>query len=483
MISYNARMASESISRSINQVSGAIDNLSSAVEVAAAKEDLAVAMLTLNDMSRVMDALDLAQRSLNNYGYSEEWLNTMNFDGTFLDAIGVNKLDLIGSDQNKFDASMEGIMTTIWDWIKSLWKWIVGIMRKILDFIKKVIYVLKTDDNTAKRLDGLVGVVANNMTPEEYKQIGININQLGHGSFVNFDTLVTRTGCNLAIAEWLAKNIIPVVGLDRGRIADLIEKLGSGDEMNFYIAMVQMAQGSGKSITSKYTEELINDVKMMRDISHKNPMSLELKDVLDNRPAELGQIMTSNKTKVGLIDATSFVKLADAVGISISCDRNTGDIRIERKPLDTVDSVDYTNFITGFSRITEVSTSFMQYSKISGKKFESLYGSTRRMETVAQDLSGFINASNGAAANFAAQLKEALASGQLSPEGQSNVYKLANKHDEWIYPFVKVVRHHSNCISKLIPVVASCINDALACRARMDGIAKVISQTIQQFKH
>jgi hypothetical protein len=346
-MNYTARAVAVAMLQGTKDLISSTSELETAIELGAARESLLQTEQVLTQMVDVISHLEVAANSLRSCGYSNEWLNTINADGSFLPAIGLKRSDLVGSDANKMQASMEGIVDTIWKWIKQVWLWIVNMFNRIGQFIKRFVEALKYSNNRVDRIMNIYGVLAAGIGPNEIKEICEAINRLGKDNkFFNIQSIADRMGVDLAIGTWVGKNALEITGTD---IVKVLTAIGVGkDPSRFHTAVKTQLDmvGADKGLWSKFVEE-----SPMADVTSGIPISnfvwLKLADVLATDAGSLPQVITIRNGDCASVAGSEVPALMKAAGIALN---GTGGaskyepivFKPEIKPYEeTVDSIDY----------------------------------------------------------------------------------------------------------------------------------------------
>jgi hypothetical protein len=366
MANYLASTYAAAARQAIKDASDIADSkLDKAIEMGAIKESLLESEQVLADMESIIDHLETAHRSLNECGYSEEWLNVINMDGSFLPAIGINKMDLLGSDDAKFQASMEGIVDTIWSWIKKIWNWIIDAIGKIVRFIRGLIGSFRDSKNTSEKAINALKYVASGLTAEDFKKIGEAINALGKdGKYPSVQAVAERIGVEASLATWLAANSFGIVGIDVVTIESVLNR-----------ANMEVTEPNGKKHLYgllKAVEEfkvffpdegvwssLVEKYKNSPEVHHGNLIIKCLVDTIRDFPSKLPDIFTIRGSEFMTVSGGEMAACMRSSGIVIeefAPDRNdksrTTTYKINCLPYaDSVEKVDYTSHLKDVDQV------------------------------------------------------------------------------------------------------------------------------------
>lgn len=346
-----------------NDIAGS--RLDKAIEMGAIKESLLESEQVLADMESIIDHLETAQRSLNECGYSEEWLNVINMDGSFLPAIGINKMDLIGSDDAKFQASMEGIVDTIWSWIKKIWNWIIDAIGKIVRFVRGLIGSFRDSKNNSEKAINALKYVATGLTSEDFKKIGEAINALGKdGKYPSIQAVAERIGVEASLATWLAENSFPIVGIDVAMLESVLklanmEVTDPNGKKHLY-GMLQAVEDFKVFFPDKGVwSSLVDKYRSSPEVHHGNLIIKCLVETIREFPTKLPDIFTIRGSEFMTISGGEMAACMRSSGIVIeefAPDKNdkthATTYKINCLPYsDSVEKVDYTSHLKDVDQV------------------------------------------------------------------------------------------------------------------------------------
>lgn len=245
-------------------------------------EDLALMRGTRDDIVSTLNALDTAITSLESCGFSQEWLDCINIDGSFSECVKIDALKLVGSDNKKFEACCEGILSSIWEFLKTLWKWICDVVKKIYEFLKKFFACVSNDYDEEQRVRNLLStaVTKGKIHPGNFKDILKEINNLEGGKFYNIAQLVDRIGVDISCGAWLTEYSI---GASRPVISDidrLLRNVGNLTSEQAGTKALELNDKIAKIIGCKSAEDLIEDA---RTGDRKNYIAARLDDTISGR--------------------------------------------------------------------------------------------------------------------------------------------------------------------------------------------------------
>ena len=246
-------------------------------------EDLALMRGTRDDIVNTLHALDTAITSLESCGFSQEWLDCINIDGSFSECVNIDALKLVGSDDKKFEACCEGILSSIWEFLKTLWKWICDVVKKIYEFLRKFFACVSNDYDEEQRVRNLLAtaVTKGKIHPGNFKDILNEINRLeGDDKFYNLAQLVDRIGVDISCGAWLTEYSI---GASRPVISEvdrLLRKIGNLSTEQAGTQAIELNDKIAKIIGCKSAEDLIEDA---RTGDRKNYIAARLEDTIAGR--------------------------------------------------------------------------------------------------------------------------------------------------------------------------------------------------------
>lgn len=237
------------ISRNIGVLKSELEQTS---DVSAAIERLIEARIVGIQLQNMIEDLEFAKNSLHACGYSDKWLESLNVDGKFLDAVSIDMTKLVGSPEAKTDVALEGVWSTIWYYIKKIWDFIYDVVKKVVHFVAQLLQLGKRDMQMADRVEAALRAVAGDKDPTVIaRRIGEAINKIEGGSTnVDLRDLVVR--CRMCY----------VMALE---ICDI-------DKLNRLCG-----KNAPDEFTSEFTEYSLN----IKDRSVKDTPNIFLKDLID----------------------------------------------------------------------------------------------------------------------------------------------------------------------------------------------------------
>ena len=229
-------------------------------EVCEATEALAAAKVTSGALINMIDNLCDASRSLEACGYSTKWLETINADDKFLKVVNLDLANLCKSADEQTDAAMEGILSTIWDYIKKIWNFILDIFHKVVQFVKNLFSISKSDASTCQKAVALAKLVSGAKDEKEImNEIGEAINELGGGGFPDMRQIIVRMSVILAITCELQRQYPDSTGVTAK--PDTTTGQGFFDE-----AFIEYAVGANANRRSDLAGPKVN--KIFADLLH-----------------------------------------------------------------------------------------------------------------------------------------------------------------------------------------------------------------------
>lgn len=185
------------------------------VQVAEAREQLAENVVLGKQLIASLESLDTIRGSLEASGFSDEWFNIVNSDGSFLEGINVDLVNLLGNDEEKGAVCMEGLLQTIGTILKKIWDWIVDMFHRLVAFVSKLIRAWRGDGHVVdKCVKSLEIVLAGETIEEKLEKIGKKVNEAGTRGGLNYDIreLITRFSIDMDLACFLCKATPEVCG-------------------------------------------------------------------------------------------------------------------------------------------------------------------------------------------------------------------------------------------------------------------------------
>lgn len=178
------------------------------IQIAEAREQLAENMLMGKELVATLEALDTVKGSLEANGYSDEWFNLVNEDGSFLESINVELVALLGTDEEKGVVCMEGLFAAIGTILKKIWDWIVDMFNRIVGFLSRLIRAWRGDTHIIDKCIKTLELVTEGETSEEkFARIGKAVNEAGSRGGLNYDMreLISRFCIDMNLATSLCR--------------------------------------------------------------------------------------------------------------------------------------------------------------------------------------------------------------------------------------------------------------------------------------
>lgn len=185
------------------------------VQIAEAREQLAENVFMGKQLVATLEALDTIRGSLEANGYSDEWFNLVNEDGSFLENTNVELVNLLGTDEEKGVVCMEGLLATIGTLLKKIWDWIVDMFNRIVGFLSRLIRAWKGDTHVIDKCIKTLQIVSSGETTEDrFARIGKAVNEAGSRGGLNFDIreLISRFCIDMNLATSLCRTTPQVCG-------------------------------------------------------------------------------------------------------------------------------------------------------------------------------------------------------------------------------------------------------------------------------
>ena len=192
---------------------GSYDDLK--VQVAEAREQLAENVVLGKELIASLEALDTIKGSLEANGFSDEWFNIVNADGSFLEGINIDLVNLLGDDKEKETVCMEGLLQTIGTILKKIWDWIADMFHRLVTFVGKLIRAWSGDGRNIDKCIKSLEIITNGDTIEEkIATIGKKVNEAGTRGGLNYDIreLISRFCIDMDLACYLCKATPEVCG-------------------------------------------------------------------------------------------------------------------------------------------------------------------------------------------------------------------------------------------------------------------------------
>lgn len=178
------------------------------IQIAEAREQLAENMLMGKELVATLEALDTIKGSLESNGFSDEWFNLVNEDGSFLESINVELVALLGTDEEKGVVCMEGLFAAIGTILKKIWDWIVDMFNRIVGFLSRLIRAWRGDTHIVDKCIKTLEIVTEGETSEEkFARIGKAVNEAGSRGGLNYDMreLISRFCIDMNLATSLCR--------------------------------------------------------------------------------------------------------------------------------------------------------------------------------------------------------------------------------------------------------------------------------------
>lgn len=185
------------------------------IQIAEAREQLAENVLMGKQLVATLEALDTIKGSLEANGYSDEWFNLVNEDGSFLENTNVELVNLLGTDEEKGAVCMEGLFATIGTILKKIWDWIVDMFNRIVGFLSRLIRAWRGDTHIVDKCIKTLQIVSSGETLEErFARIGKAVNEAGSRGGLNYDMreLISRFCIDMNLATSLCRLPAQVCG-------------------------------------------------------------------------------------------------------------------------------------------------------------------------------------------------------------------------------------------------------------------------------
>lgn len=215
-MNLSIRTSLSSINQRTSQLLNSLpDNDELKVQIAEAREQLAENVFMGKQLISTLEALDTIKGSLESNGYSDEWFNLVNEDGSFLENTNVELVNLLGTDEEKGVVCMEGLIATIGTVLKKIWDWIVDMFNKVVGFLSRLIRMWKSDTHVVDKCIKTIEILGSGETTEErILRIGKAINDSGNRGGLNLDIreLVSRFCIDMNLATSLCRTTPQVCG-------------------------------------------------------------------------------------------------------------------------------------------------------------------------------------------------------------------------------------------------------------------------------
>lgn len=205
-----------SINQRTNQLLNSLgDNDDLKIQIAEAREQLAENILLGKELIATLEAVDTIKGSLEANGYSDEWFNLVNENGSFLESINIELVSLLGTDEEKGVVCMEGLFSAIGTILKKIWDWIVDMFNRIAGFLSRLIRMWKSDTHVVDKCIKTIEIVTSGDTIEgKIERIGKAINEAGTRGGLNHDMreLISRFCIDMDLATSLCRLPAQVCG-------------------------------------------------------------------------------------------------------------------------------------------------------------------------------------------------------------------------------------------------------------------------------
>ena len=309
--------------RQANVLAGRVGSLVDESQAAAeAKDALLNVCLVGDSLMRFYGDLEHVQKSIEGNGFSQEWLDAINADNRFLDAINVDLVNLVGTDADKAEVCTEGILGAIWDVIKRIWNWIVDAIGKLCTYLKRILMVFRIKGSEMDKLKHLIMAIRGRENFQEIIQaIGEELNSGGGrgGKAYDLRQIIERASVFRVIAAFFNNGIEDILGLQT------VDKKYVMDSQLVSPAIMKMARdGSDPEnlIMIKFKEFLSRDQNQISAFSN----------------------MTTSGFKGGfevMKNPRGFRDMMKEVGVGFSDGSGAGALSI--KPIqDVIEDIDYT---------------------------------------------------------------------------------------------------------------------------------------------
>ena len=387
-------------------------------QIAEAREQLAADMLLGKELVATLEALDTIKGSLEANGYSDEWFNLVNEDGSFLESTNVELVALLGTDEEKGTVCMEGLFAAIGTILKKIWDWIVDMFNKIVGFLSRLIRAWRGDTHIVDKCIKTLELVTSGDTIEgKIERIGKAVNEAGTRGGLNYDMreLITRFCIDMDLATSFCRTT-PVV-------------CGTKEPIN----------GPSDLVNSKFLEYCGES---------RNPPNIIMKQIMndiDSNPAEI----TKTNPVIGfsgtrfIDNPRPFKTMLEKAGYSIM--NNGGVIVFNKGMIDSsIAAIDYTTIFKTPDDYKSLLTAWKSILARSGMNDNNgvigyIEGSKR-----------FLSAVGAIASTHASNLKN---SREMGTGADVNLERGLQKQAQWI---AEVVMHISYCVSDMERIRVLC---------------------------
>lgn len=226
-------------------------------EIAEAREALGEALLTGRQLLAYYGDLDVARESLESFGFSDEWLEGINKDNKFLDAINVDLVNLIGTDAQKADVCLEGLASSVWGVVVRIWQWIVNAVKKLVAWLKRVMRSYRIED-LEKRTVTFWSALMNHEHPDDAcRMLGEAINASGGRGGKAFDVrqLIERASVARVICAYFMNSIVYQYGWQNSNL-----NKDSVTDRDVVSESLLRAVESGRSVTDPIMAQFKHDL-------------------------------------------------------------------------------------------------------------------------------------------------------------------------------------------------------------------------------
>lgn len=303
------------------------DLVSCSQEYLDAMEQLKSLELMGKNLMSTFNFLETSRKSLESLGYSDEWLNAMNYNGKLLDTINVDIDKLVGDNAHKAEVCMEGLLGTIWEWIKRIWGWIVDAFKKLVVYFKRIFAIYRMKGlNQEEKLLALCAALSNaDDLVTHLRKIGEAVNRAGGRGTKAMDArqLIERASVARVICAYFINSINPVFGIKN------VDKNSVTDR---------------DIVSDKFVESIA------RGVIPENPILTKLKYDLSNDQMNIC-VVAQTRTEgfkngfVGMANPEGFSAMMKKAGFKIVDGSGAGAFIID--PLeDVIDDIDYTKTFT-----------------------------------------------------------------------------------------------------------------------------------------
>ena len=419
-MNLSIRTSLSSINQKTTQILNSLgDSDDLKIQIAEAREQLAENMLMGKELVATLEALDTIKGSLEANGYSDEWFNLVNEDGSFLDSINVELVALLGTDEEKGVVCMEGLFSAIGTILKKIWDWIVDMFNRIVGFLSRLIRAWRGDAHLVDKCIKSIEIVTEGETSEDkFARIGKAVNEAG-----------SRGGLNYDMRELISRFCI---------------------DMNLAASLCRLpAQVCGTNSSVNSVSDLVDSRFLEYCGEGRNPPNAIMKKLMENIESDPAEV-TQSSPIIGFI-GTRFVdnprplkSMLEKVGYSIT--NNGGTIVFSKGMIDSsIAAIDYTTVFKNREDYKNLLTAWKSILIRSG--MENQDGVIKYIVDAKKFL---VEEVGKKARDYANQLK---ISREMETGADTNLERGLQKQAQWI---AEVVMHISYCISDMERIRTLC---------------------------